>query len=175
MNIYDPTFTSAQVAKAAGMTATNFRAHLARGNWRIIGDSVPAEKFGSGHLFTIYDVLGYALAAELIQCGLDPKAAFERAMYDFAHTGGQEWQPNGKVIDREPGGVFQPEANGHTLFVYVRGADRGKCVAANAITNGAELLIAPNMGIGTSAIVVGINGLRDRVFAALGLDARDHY
>lgn len=166
MSIYDPTFTSSQVARAAGMTASNFRAHLARGNWRIIGSSLPAESFGKAHLFTIYDVLGYALANQLVSLGIEPKKAFELAMYDFAHTGGGSHRANGEM--RDPGGVYDISL-GRTLFVYCPGAERGQTLPASAVQDAVELLMPPDGGLARAAIMIDINVLRRSVFEALGL------
>lgn len=168
MNIYDPVFSSSQAAKAAGMTATNFRAHLARGNWRIIGGDKgghAAEAFGKGHFFTIYDVLGYALAHRLVLRGVEPKMAFERAMYDFAHSGDPE---------RDPGGIFNPDKHGLTLFVYTPGLPTSMCVGSSSIGDAMMLLYPPGYNRASEAIVISINDLRDRVFQSLGLDARDY-
>jgi hypothetical protein len=167
VNIFDPVFSSSQVAKAAGMTASNFRAHLARGNWRIVGGSTGGEKaemFGQGHAFTIFDALGYALANRLIALGLAPKEAFERAMFDFAHVGDEL---------RDPGGIFDVAKFGLTLFVYVTGAERGECIPSATITDATLLLYPPGQRRGGEAIIVCINDLREKVFRHLGLDARD--
>lgn len=171
MNIYDPVFSSSQVAAAAGMTASNFRAHLARGNWRIIGNSQPADAFGKGHLFTIYDVLGFALAHQLVTLGVEPKQAFDLAMVDFAH-GGTGSLP-GQSSARDPGGLFD-KARGHTLYVYCPGAARGQCIATKDVQDAVELIIAPQGGVASSAILVNLNDLRARVFGALKLDQREY-
>lgn len=171
MNIYDPVFPSSQVALAASMTASNFRAHLARGNWRIIGNSQPADAFGKGHLFTIYDVLGFALANQLVSLGVDPKRAFELAMYDFAHAGTGPLP--GQESAREPAGLFD-KARGYSIYVYCPGAERGRCIATKDVQDAVELILAPEGGVAPSAIIVNLNHLRSRVFAALKLDEREY-
>lgn len=171
MNIYDPVFSSSQIAHAAGMTATNFRAHLSRGNWRIIGEAQPAEVFGKGHLFTIYDAVGFALAHQLVARGVEPKLAFELAMFDFAHIAAGPLP--GTELTRQPGGVFNLK-QGYTLYVYCPGAKRGQCIATADIQDAVELIITPEGGIASSAIIINLNELRSRVFNALGLDERDY-
>jgi hypothetical protein len=155
MNIYDPTFTSAQVAKAAGMESANFRIQFQRGNWRFIGK--PAEANGFGHLFSICDALGFALARQLVLHGVDPKIAFERAMTDFALTEAE---------------ILDPDKSGLTLYVYSPGAEVGRCVGSKDVRDVIELLIPPMHNRATSAIIIVLNDLRQRVFHALGLDAR---
>lgn len=166
MTISSATFSSSQVAKAAGMTPINFRAHLSRGNWRIIGNSKAAEVFGKGHEFTLEDALGFALAHQLVSFGVAPKIAFERAMFDFAHTGSFTNSYGGD--DRDPGNVFDPRTLGMTLYVYTPGAERGQCVASNKIST-IELMTLPNQSSAPSAIVINLNALRDRVLRGLGL------
>ena len=171
MNIYDPIFSSAQVAKAAGMTHTNFRAHLARGNWVIGSESKKASALGEGHLFSIYDVLGYALAKRLMELGIDPKTAFERAMLDFAHVGDTAYQGTTPIM-RNPGGVF-PLEHGMTIFSYVPGMERGECYATKLVADPMMFFYMNNGGFAEQAAIVQLNLLRIRVFATLGLDARD--
>lgn len=167
MNIYDPVFSSSQTAKAAGMTHSNFRAHLSRGNWTVGGQTggVKADTQGKGHLFTIYDVLGYALAHRLVRFGVDPEIAFNRAMFDFAHVGDGE---------RDPGGAMDLEKHGFTLFIYWPGAPRAQCLGTKSVHDPIELLFPPGHHRASAAIVISINDLREGVFAALGLDARDY-
>lgn len=160
MNISNAKFSSSQVAKAAGMTAINFRAHLSRGNWRIIGDSKAAETFGKGHEFTLEDALGYALAHQLVSCGIEPKVAFDRAMYDFAHVGSVTDSFGGH--DRNPGDVFDEKTLGYTLYVYCPGAERGQCVATNDVLP-IELMFNPSSQLMAPAtILINLNALRNQ-------------
>ena len=163
MNIYDHVFSSAQVAEAAGMSHANFRAYLTRPNrWRVIGTK---GTVGKSHLFTIFDCLTYALAYRLVQLGVDPAEALNRAALDFAHTGDE---------DRDPGGLFRYPEHGATLYVYCPGAPVGKCVGSSDINSPLELFFAPMSLAADSAVVIDLSKLRDRVFASLGLDARDY-
>lgn len=173
MNPYDPSFTSSQVAKAAGMSHANFRAYLSRGHWEVVGTKGAKEsaRAGTAHLFTIYDALGFALAFELVKNGVDPKIALERAMMDFAHSGDTAYQDT-KAIPRDPAGLFDRQTEGYTLYVYAPGTKRGRCVATNHISS-IELLIVTT-SVEDAVIVINLNRLRDRVFASLGLDARDY-
>ena len=171
MNIYDPVFTSAQVAKAAGMSHAKFRAHLSRGNWTIGSASKKAAALGEGHLFSIYDALGYALANALMSMGVDAKTAFDRAMLDFAHVGDTAYQGTTPIM-RNPGDVF-PLKHGMTIYSYVPGTARGECYATK-ITPDPLMFFSVNGGFAEQAIVIQLNLLRLRVFASLGFDARDY-
>jgi hypothetical protein len=169
MSIYDPTFTSAQVAESAGMSHVTFRARLSRKQWRIIGgekSGTAADGNGKKHLFTIYDALGFALACELEAYGIEPEIAFKLAMFDYAMASSE----NG----RNPGDVFDIDKHGRTLFVYSKGAERGQCIAATSIKSAADLFVVPMGSYAHSAILIDLNHLRGRVFNSLGLDARDY-
>lgn len=178
MNIYDPVFSSSQVAKAAGMTYANFRAYLAREStgWRPIGDmhAKAAERNGEGHSFSIYDALGYALAADLVRHGVDPKDAFKRGMLDFAHSGGDEWDGASGFAKRDPGNVFDPGTYGRTIFAYALGEGRGQCLPLKTLAGPSNLFFTPDRRHAASVILIDLNKLRDRTFNALGLDARDY-
>lgn len=167
MNIYGPIFSSARAAAAAGMTPANFRAHLSRGNFRIIGGkgAVEAATAGKGHLFTIYDVMLYAMANCLIQFGVDPKLAFEVAI-DFAFAGDDE---------REPGGVLDTAKYGWTLFAYTPGLPIGHCFGSKALESDPLMLLrTPGFNRASGAIVINVNDLRNGVFHSLGLKAGDY-
>lgn len=174
MSIYDPVFSSAQVAKAAGMTHVNFRAYLSRETtgWRPIGSmrARTADRAGAGHKFSIYDACGYALAALLVEYGVDPRVAFERAMFDFAHGGGQEYQPDGSMLERDPSDVFDVEKHGRTLFVFSQGSSKAQCIAQRAISDPVTLLFTPERRLAGAAIVIDLNSLRERVFDSLQID-----
>ena len=163
MNIYDHVFTSAQVAKAADMTSANFRAQFTRKNWRIIGRERPGN--GEAHLFTIYDALSYALARRLMEYGFAPSTAFDLAVKDFAHTGCSE---------RDPGSVFDVRKYGRTFFVASLDSEQGRCVAQKGINDAIELFILPMANRSPDVVLIDLNDLRDRVFHALNLDARDY-
>ena len=172
MNIYDPVFSTAQVAIAAGMKPTNFRAHLARGNWSIGDKSTAAEGAGKGHSFSIYDAVGYALAHKLIVRGIDPKVAFDRAMFDFAHVGTTIYQGTEPIM-RDPGDVFDIRY-GRTFFVYAPGSDRAECLAQKLINDPIMLFFTSDRSFAEEIIAIDLNQLRDRVFNSLGLDAHDY-
>lgn len=167
MNIYKPQFSSAQVAKAAGMADATFRFHLRSGKWRIIGSMGAQERGrnGQAHQFTIYDALGFALARELMECGVDPKEAFDRAMLDYAHSGDE---------GREPGGVYDITEHGVTFYVFNPGVPHGRILAQRSVNDPLEFLLPMFHNRVHRAIVIDLTSLRDRVFRALGLDARDY-
>lgn len=173
MNIYDPIFSSAEIAKASGMSHVNFRAYLARETtgWRPVGPyALTAEKSGTGHRFSIYDAMGYALAAQLVAHGVDPKTSFDRAMHDFAHVGGDELQPDGTSLVRDPSDLYDVK-HGRTFYVFNPGQSRGRCVAQRTITDVMSLLLPGGGQTAASAIVIDLNSLRRRVFDALGIEA----
>src|SRR5438128_6116555 len=119
-NIYDPCFSSAQVATAAGMTNPTFLHYVRNHGWRPMGAGTLAESNGLGHTFSIYDALGLALARQLVDHGVSPKVAFDRAMLDFAHSGDDR---------RPPGEVFDVRRFGRTVYAYSHGAELGECFA----------------------------------------------
>lgn len=164
MDIYEPRFTSAQIAKAAGMTSANFRAYLRKGDWRIIGGDrggVERERNGDAHLFTIFDALGYALARSLVSAGADPKTAFKRAIMDWSHAGqcGQPLADADAIL---------------TAYCYSVQSGRGDVVKVTA-----SGIAFSDLGFGMgltdqTAIIINLTAQRDRVFNSLGLDARDY-
>lgn len=160
MKPWDPQYTSSDVAEAAGMSPANFRANLSRGHWRMIGK--PREANGYGHLFTINDALAFALARELVNCGVDPKEAFESAVQDFAFFSDHD--------DRVPGEVFDPAKFGTTFFLYFPGAKRGRCTASNLERSMVDLLTPPVSHPAGSAILIDCNKLQARVYQALNFD-----
>jgi len=154
------------------MSAANLRVQFQRGHWRVFGQELgkeyggrPPASNGNAHLFSIYDALGIALARQLTLHGVAPTQAFTRAMLDFAHTGDAR---------REPGGVFDPAKFGLTFYVYSPGAGVGDCVCSKEISDPIQLLIPPMHNRASSAIIIDLNELRERVFKSLGLDPR-HY
>jgi hypothetical protein len=164
MNIYEPQYTSSQVAKAAGMTGPNFRAYLRKGDWRILGGErggTERERNGDAHLFTIFDALGYALARSLVAAGVEPKAAFECAFFDWSHAGQ----------------CGQPIADADALMtVYCYSAHTGRGRVAKVTQSG---LAFDDLGLDytlqhQTEIIVNLTAQRDYVFNALGLDARDY-
>ena len=163
MNIYDHVFTSAQSAKAAVMSAANFRAQFTRGNWRIIGKERPGN--GEAHLFTIYDVLAYALARRLMIYGFEPAHALDIAIKDFAMA---------STGDRKPGGTNDPIKYGRTFFIASISGGPGQCLAENEIKNPIQLLIPPMCNRSHDAVIIDLYELRSSVFRSLGLDSRDY-
>ncbi|CAN5203474.1 hypothetical protein BH10PSE13_BH10PSE13_00170 [soil metagenome] len=156
MSSYEPIYTSTQVANAAGMTAVNFRAHLMRGHWRVIG--AKAGRNGQSHKFSIFDAVGYALAYQLEMSGVDPKTAFDRAMTDFAHGGN---------ADRDAGDVMDYVRHGLTIYVYCPGAPVGECVGSKHVADAVSLFIPPMCERAERAILINMNDLRRRVELAL--------
>lgn len=148
MNIYDPTFSSAQVAAAAGMSAANFRAQFQRGNWRFIGK--PAEANGFGHLFSIYDALGFALARELMERGINAKSAFDRAM---------SWAHGGASMAEEP----------EAISVFVLGVGLPGEVKALPVAGGLAFVDMFSSAFAPAPTLVNLTALDRRVREALDI------
>lgn len=87
-----PTYTSSQVARAAGMSSDNFRAQFARDNWRLMTNERPAN--GQAHKFTLAQAMVYALARKLTECGYKSARAFEMAL----EIGAEDWEASGRVF-----------------------------------------------------------------------------
>lgn len=152
MSIYEPIFTSTQVAAAAGITSANMRAHFLRGNWRRIGK--PAEENGFAHLFNIRDALGIALARELVDLGMHPREAFDRATLDWSHG-----DRCGELVDEE---------NTVTLYV-LREGDLGEVVGLKP--DGAlPWLVMFRSAFARAPRIVNLTALHRRVFESLGVD-----
>lgn len=160
---YDPIYSSSQVAKVCGLTHVTFRSRLSRGLWRIVGKSQAADILGKGHLFTIFDVMGYALAEELVKMGIDGKIAFDLAMTDFAHVGS---------ADRDPADVF-PVERGRTLYVYSPGNAFGEVIATGDVENVIELFCAKYHTRSSRCILIDLNDMRARVLRILATTAHE--
>lgn len=61
-----------------------------------------------------------------------------------------------------------------TLFVFAIGSTVGQCIATKHLLDPAMLFFTPDRRHAEAAIVIDINRLRERAFAAVGLDARDY-
>jgi len=108
-------------------------------------------------LFTIFDALGYALARELVESGVETSVAFQQALM-WSH------------VDLCGGLLNDPEAL-LTLYAYRPDRQDGDIIkyTASGICNS-------DIPIGVEErriILINLTAIRDRVFNALGLDARD--
>lgn len=154
MDIRDLKFPSVQVASAADMTHVNFRAQLNR-NWKIVGHGQAAGPDRKGHVFSIYDALGYALAHRLVRMGAPSTLAFELAMLDCVYDG---------LI--EP--LLQEQGAQAAWFIYYPWVDRRES---------SLVLIGPRSHVaaffedfrGENAVIIDLFGLRNQVFASLGV------
>lgn len=111
------TFTSSQVARAAGMSGANFRMQFAPWHYLLVGDDKPEN--GAAHQFTFGHALTYALARKISDHGFSAAAAFRIAVFGFA----SEDDPT-----REAFQLYHAE-RGRTLFVVHPPHEAGSCVA----------------------------------------------
>jgi hypothetical protein len=159
MSIYNQKFSSPQVAAAAGMAYVNFRAHLTRGHWKLAARALPAGENRKGHLFTVYDALGYALAYRLACMGAAPRLAFELGMLDCAYLGEEVIAP-----------LLEDQGERAAWFVYYPWTPRREA---------SQLLIGPRPQVsaffenfaGEQAVIIDMFALRDQVFRVLDLEA----
>lgn len=138
------------------MTGPNLRVQFTRGNWRVIGK--PSEANGFGNLFSIHDVLGVALARRLVERGIGPKLAFERATIDWAHGG-----LCGELLDEREHGL--------TVYVFRPAEGRGEVCGLHP---GAGLPFPDLFGSAwePDAVVINLTALCRRAFESLGLSPR---
>src|SRR5688572_14541882 len=122
-------FNGLEAAKAAGMSNVNFRAHLSRRGWRIHSprDVTPG-------VFTLNEVLAFALARILNLHGVNSKTAFQVAMDYFTP---------GPSVGQKIAGNIAPNSLDYTLFAYSHGESAGLSLTAKAISD-------LDMGIGSA-------------------------
>ena len=149
-------YSGSQIAAAIGMEPANFRQHISRKGWRVIGK--PDRKFG------FEDALGYALARVLMQHGFDAPTAFERAMLDFAHSSDDP--------RRDPGAVFDQRELGKTFYVLSHGAVHGRILAEDEVSDPIELMTPPMHLPAGAVIVIDLSALYARIAGALGVGNR---
>ena len=142
MPLDSPSFTVAQVARAAGVPVATLRSHLQRQHWRLDGEDVPADEPGKGHLVTMRRALQIGVAVELIRNGVDPKRAF-RAAAGFSDFGGPK--------DRAPGELFDA---GHTALVLSPGEEWPEVVRFGDDTPARTLFAPTGKEAGKSAVIV---------------------
>ena len=159
MAIYQDTFTTGQVTKAAGITNATLQTWIARG--LVVGHGKGSEvppaidmpgRSGVRRSFGFYSVMEIAAAAALTDLGLSPSQAFKAAQ-SFAHTGDSDRM------------VAFPFPEGRTLI----------CVAGN---RSAELMWRPgedliaiarhHLGRPLGFTVLDASELFDRVTSSLG-------
>ena len=154
-------FKTSDVARAAGIPAPTFRSYFSRQQFRVIGEmSKKADIYGLPNMFSLRDALGFAVAIRLISAGVEPKAAWKTAMLEYAHSGDE---------DRDPAAMFDIHEKGETLLVYWPDAGEGGLLPADDITSLHSVVHAPMHGSQEAAIIIVLNHVERRVFAALGV------
>lgn len=150
-------FSTSEIARAAGVKPVTLRSYFRRQQWRQIGQAAKGK--GLPTLFSLRDALTYAVAARLVDMGVDPASAFDSAVMDFAHTGDER---------RNPAELFNPNEDGLTLLVYWPRLKKGRVVPADVIGS-IEELVSPPFSSGTQegTLVLVLNFIEASVMRAL--------
>lgn len=165
------TFSSAEVARAAGMSHDNFRKQFANFHWRLFGNERPEN--GRAHQFNFDQALVYALARKLTECGFTAADAFSVSLFGLDQSSVNDY------FDNKPR-LFD-NTKGDTYFIaYPKNGDiaaHGQFLFASEL-HGIEGLFLPyGIGPGKSAVeqfvVVNLTAIRDRVNAELTGEAAD--
>jgi len=140
------------------MTHVHFRALLSRGGWQIVGHGRPAAGSGRGHAFTVIDALGYAVAFRLLRMGAPSALAFQLGVEDCAYLGASFTDP-----------LLRPQGENAAWFVYYPWVERKE---ASLFIGGPRDKVAGFFEImrGAEAVVLDLFGIRDQVFASLGVE-----
>lgn len=107
----DRKFTSREAAELAGINPATFRSYFKKGQFQVIGsmDRKEAAKDGLAHIYGWNEVLGFAVAQAMIECGASPAMAFQVGVLRFAHSGTE---------DRYPGKLFDQNKFGMTFLAF---------------------------------------------------------
>lgn len=107
----DRDYTSREAAELAGINPATFRSYFKNGHFRVIGSMSRKEaaKDGLAHIYGADDVMCFAVAKELIDRGVHPRAAFDTAAMKFAYSS------DGK---RDPGGLYDVNEHGYTMLAF---------------------------------------------------------
>lgn len=160
----EATYTSLQVAKAAGMSLDNFRAQFTRDHWRLFSNDRP--EIGKAHRFTFGQAMVYALARRLSEAGFTPADAFSVALYGLEQSSVDAFfGKTGKIFDETKGRAY-------FLAVHPHGNNgpTGQRFFSKEIHN-LEALFLGERAAGEPAnekvVMVDLTAMRDRVMAEL--------
>ena len=162
----ETTYSSAQVAPAAGISLDNFRAQFTRDHWRLFSNDRPEN--GKAHRFTLGEMMAYALARRLTDAGFAPGDAFSVAIFGLDQTAVDEYfGRKGRLFD---------DTKGRTFFLAVHGnsnvAPYGRWFSSKD-NEALETLFLPKGGSPANShkeqvVLVDLTALRDRVLSELG-------
>jgi len=122
-----PTFSTAQVAHAAGIAPDTLVTWIKRGNIELTDPEMWKPGRGREREFSIHRLLHIALVARLARSGMDVKPASAAALV-WSDVG--EPTAPGKPTKRLPGGLFP---TGWTLFVVRHGPREADAPEADVI------------------------------------------
>lgn len=157
-------FTTGQVARAAGIPLMTLHTYFRRGNFRIIGDDAQrADRVGFAHLHNLRGAMQIAIAAKLIAMGSKPSTAFEAALAYSDSSGGR----------RSPGQQFDQREHGATFLLYCPDTKRALVKSGDELEGDKSWLYQPDpLGFtGAPMSIVPIWTIERQVFSALGLNA----
>lgn len=174
-------FKSSEVARAAGIEINSFRSYFKRGQFQMVGeagleaDGQAAETHGAAHRWSLRDAMGFAVAGELIRAGADPKAAFNAAMWGFAHMGSivTEPGPEDQPPLRGPGELWDARTIGFTLMAFFPQSGAARVFplrySEGQRAGMEEILYDPETQQRSTSILVFLNDVEHRVFTTLGV------
>lgn len=154
-----PRFKTSQVAAACNIAPPTLRSYFQRGQFRIIGNVKKAEGEGLPNLFSLRDVMTFAVAVRLIAASADPEEAFDLTVLKFAHFGHE---------DRDPAGLFDFREKGQTLLVYWLMENRAELIAEDDIKSLYDLQLSTTHA-SEMATIIRLNPIQRQVFASLGV------
>jgi hypothetical protein len=160
MDYSTPRFESSVVATACQMAASTFRGHFRRGNFRMLGNAKPAEGDGLPNLFSLGDVMGFAVASALMRAGVEPKAAFKAGVIHFANTGDE---------DRMPGQTFNLREHGFTMMAVHASTGSARIFPADEGSSLMDALFNPETGANDATTIILVNDVERYAFNALGM------
>lgn len=178
MDLDTPRFTTDQIAKAAGVSPETLGSQVRRGDLPLAPSESPELRQpgqGRTRYWSARRALSYALTVELARRGLSVREASQLAL-KFTDAGGEGDEPRivGAAVAtappenmRRPGDLFR---EGKTVFRVVLVPGRGPIGAVERWEDvkDAPEVMRPGL-VGTSAVIVPLNELVERVFAALGV------
>lgn len=122
---------------------------------------------GRSHLFTYRRVMQLALCAELVRLGFPPrKAGMVAAGFTDIGDTATGWGNEPIEVKRLPGELYY---DGFTLLIARPDRETGSCLNVDFKTPITDLLFHSNQSL-TTAVIVNVNHVNDRVLGSLGLD-----
>lgn len=179
-----PQFFSGDACKAAGIDNATLKNWITRSPPAILvsdedraafadigvtGPSFERLAMGAGrsHLFTYRRVMQLALTAELVRLGFPPrKAGMVAAGFTDVGDTASGWGNEPIMIERLPGELYQ---DGLTILIAEPDRETGHTMKVDFKTPLTDVLFSGARRI-TTAVVVNVGDINDRVLASLGLN-----